>query len=108
MKRPEYKPYRPYAIAWAALVLVLGMEILVTRVFHHSNLAPLFGFGMAGLVAMVFMDLRRSNNLTRIFAIAGVFWLIILLGMGVMDPATRKVVPVPAQTLDWRVPVVGP
>ena len=108
MKAPESRPYRPYAITWAALVMLLIVEVVVTRVLNRGNLAPLFGVAMAGTVAMMFMDLRRSNNLTRIFAIAGVFWLIVLLGLGVLDPVTRVQVPVSQRTSDWRLRVVGP
>jgi preprotein translocase subunit SecG len=56
----------------------------------------------------VFMDLRRSNNLTRVFAIGGVFWLIILLGLTIVDPLTRVQVSTPQRTTNWRLPVVGP
>jgi cytochrome c oxidase subunit IV len=108
MKRPEWRPYLPYVITWFVLVLLVGAQLLVSRVLNQGNFAPLIGVAMAGLVAFVFMDLRRSNNLARIFAIGGVFWLIILLGLGIMDPLTRVQFAVPQRTTDWRLPVVGP
>ena len=108
MKRPEWRPYWPYAITWLILVLLVGMQLLVSCVLNQGNFAPLIGAVMAGLVAFMFMDLRRSNNLARIFAIGGLFWLIILLGLGVMDPVTRMQFAVPQRTSDWRLPVVGP
>jgi caa(3)-type oxidase subunit IV len=108
MKAPAFRPYRPYVIAWFVLVLLVGAQLLVARVLNHGNFAPLIGVAMAGIVAFVFMDLRRSNNLTRIFAIGGVFWLIILIGLGILDPVTRVQVTTPQRTTDWRLPVVGP
>jgi cytochrome c oxidase subunit IV len=108
MKRPEWRPYLPYVITWLVLVLLVGAQLLVSRVLNQGNFAPLIGVAMAGLVAFVFMDLRRSNNLARIFALGGVFWLIILLGLGILDPVTRVQFAVPQTTADWRLPVVGP
>ena len=108
MKPPEFRPYLPYVITWLVLVLLVGGQLLVSRVLNQGNFAPLISATMAGLVALVFMDLRRSNNLTRIFAIGGVFWLIILIGLGTIDPLTRVQVTVPQRTTDWRLPILGP
>ena len=41
----------------------------------------------------MFMDVRRGPALVRFFAIAGLFWLAILLGLGMVDPLTRAVYP---------------
>jgi caa(3)-type oxidase subunit IV len=108
MKRPEFQYYRPYVIGWFVLLVLLVAEIIVARLVNWPLAAPFFGVAMAGVVAFVFMDLRRSNNLTRIFALAGVFWMITMLGLGVIDPATRVSTAVHARTDDWRKPVTGP
>lgn len=108
MKAPEFRYYRPYVIGWFALLALLVAEIIVARLVNWPLAAPLFGVAMAGVVAFVFMDLRRSNNLTRIFALAAVFWTITMLGLGVLDPATRISTTVQARTNDWRKPVTGP
>ena len=68
MKRPEWRPYLPYVVTWFVLVLLVGAQLFVPRVVNRGNFAPLIGVAMAALAAFVFMDLRRSNNLMRIFA----------------------------------------
>jgi len=108
MKRPAFHPYLPYVITWFVLVLLVGVQLLVSQVLKQGNFSPLIGVTMAGLVALVFMDLRRSNNLTRVFAIGGVFWLIILLGLTIIDPLTRVQVSTSQRITNWRLPVVGP
>lgn len=108
MKPPEVHYWRPYLFGWVALLVLLVIQIVLSRVLHFWNAAPFFGLLMAGVVAYTFMDLRRSNNLTRVFAIAGVLWMAAMLGLGVLDPATREQPGVQARTTDWRKPVTGP
>ncbi len=68
-------------LLWAALVLLLGMEVLAA-VLHAGwvafGLAPI----MVALVAAGFMHVLQASPLSRIFATAGLFWLFILLGLG--------------------------
>jgi cytochrome c oxidase subunit 4 len=80
-------------IVWLVLALLLVVELLATLM--HSVMPPLpIGIIMACVVAVCFMNLRRSSPLSRIFAVAGVFWLLVLLGLGTMDPLTRTDYPV--------------
>ncbi|MFO1103158.1 MAG: hypothetical protein U1E20_09680 [Methylocystis sp.] len=44
---------------------------------------------MACVAAFGFMDLRREGATVWLFAAAAVLWLIILLGLGSLDPLTR-------------------
>lgn len=46
------------------------------------------------VVALSFMRLRAGGALTTVFAVAGVFWLRVMMGLGSMDPATRTDIPV--------------
>jgi hypothetical protein len=46
---------------------------------------------MAILVALGFMRLLTAPDIARGFAIAGVFWLTVLLGLVMTDPLTRAV-----------------
>jgi cytochrome c oxidase subunit IV len=41
-------------------------------------------------VAVGFMEVRRGPALVRAFAVAAVLWLLILLGLGSVDPLTRS------------------
>jgi cytochrome c oxidase subunit 4 len=49
---------------------------------------------MALVVAIGIMEIRRSGTLAMAFAVAGLFWLGVLLSLGAMDPLTRQVYPV--------------
>jgi cytochrome c oxidase subunit 4 len=49
---------------------------------------------MAALAALMFMRVRDGIATVRVFAIAALFWLTILLDLGMMDPMTRAIYPV--------------
>lgn len=48
---------------------------------------------MAAVIAIGFMEIRRSGALSLAFSVAALFWLCVLLGLGSMDPLTRHVYP---------------
>ena len=73
----------------ALLLLLLGAEIGLARLHLNILAAPMCGVVMAGIVTVTFMQLGQSAGLPRIFAMAGLFWLVVLLGMGSLDPLTR-------------------
>ena len=54
---------------------------------------------MVGIVGTVFMEVRRGPEIVRLFAVAGLLWLTILLGLGSLDPMTRT---------DYRLQNVSP
>lgn len=84
-------------LLWAALVLLLGMEVLAA-VLHAGwvafGLAPI----MVALVAVGFMHVLQASALARVFASAGLFWLLILVGYGGIDYFVRHDYPAPALT----------
>ena len=62
------------------------------------SLRPLIifpGVLMIAVVAIGFMEIGKGPAIVRGFAIAAMFWLIVLLGLGSVDPLTRT---------DYRVP----
>ncbi len=64
-----------------------------------SSARPLLilpGIAMAAVIGFGFMELRRSDPLAPILALAALFWLSVLLGLGTMDPMTRQVYPTAA------------
>lgn len=81
-------------LLWAALVLLLGMEV-VAAVLHAGWIA--FGLApiMVALVAAGFMRVLGASPLARIFATAGLFWLLILIGLGGVDFFARRDYPAP-------------
>jgi hypothetical protein len=44
---------------------------------------------MVALVAFGFMEIAEAPQAARLFAVASLLWLAILLGLGSVDPLTR-------------------
>ena len=68
------------AITWLVLVVlhftILGISMLEFGGIGTPVILTLAVVQMI-LVMLVFMELRRSNKLVRLFAVAGFFWLLI-------------------------------
>ncbi len=85
-------PVRTYALVFAALLALTGLTIGVSEI----ELGPLnavaalaIAFTKAVLVALFFMHLRHSTRLIWLVALAGLFWLAILIGLTLEDFASR-------------------
>ncbi len=89
---------RGLAIAWLLLMLLLSEE-LGTTVLLPGRLAPGVALGtgmvMVVVVGFAFMRLHSSAGLAQAFVVAVLFWLLVLLALGTMDPMTRTDYPVP-------------
>ncbi len=79
-------------LAWVLLLVLLAIQFGAA----FLPLAPwlrvlilLPALAMAATVGMVFMEIGRAPTAARGFAAAGLFWLLVLLGLGSMDPLTR-------------------
>jgi cytochrome c oxidase subunit IV len=88
---------RTLLYGWVALLALMAVE-LGAALLHFGAIAPAVGIAMALVVAFVFMRLRDAPALSRIFALAGVFWLILLLGLTSLDTFTRSDYPAPMPT----------
>lgn len=53
------------------------------------GVVPFVGIGMAVVVALTFMRLNSSKGLIPIFALAGVFWMLVMFGLGGLDSFTH-------------------
>jgi cytochrome c oxidase subunit IV len=83
---------RAYVGNWIALMVLFGLTL-------GSSFIPLHGFNTAmnvsiavakaALVALIFMRLKVSTPLVRLFAVAGVAWLMILIGLSLTDLLNR-------------------
>jgi cytochrome c oxidase subunit 4 len=71
-------------LLWLVLLVLLGLEFVA-----GARLAIVLAGLMAALVALGFMRLSRSPGLPRAFALAGLFWLLVLFGLTGADVATR-------------------
>ena len=83
---------------WIVLLGVLGLEFFAARTALGSMIAPLLGVAMALTLSLTFMRLPSATPLAKIFAIAGLFWLCVLMGLGGLDSATRHDIPAATRT----------
>jgi cytochrome c oxidase subunit IV len=88
------RDHRQLVLCWVLLLVLATLEFAgaflpLARGWRPLLLLP--ACCMAALVAVMFMDLRRGPALVRGFAIIGLFWLAVLLGLGMVDPLTRAV-----------------
>ena len=83
--------------AWNALVVLLAAQV-AAALLHWGHVTPLLAVVMIAIVLVAAMRLPRGSYLSRLFALAGLVWLIILIGLGSMDSFTRTDVPVPQLT----------
>jgi hypothetical protein len=81
-------------LVWLVLILMMGIEFAFGYVPALRATVPFIGIAMAALVALTFMRLASSRGLPPIFAMAAVFWICVMLGLGSMDPFTRHDIPV--------------
>ncbi len=59
----------------------------------NAIIALVIAFFKATLVVWFFMDLRDESGLTKLYAAAGLVWLLILIGLTVLDYLTRSWMP---------------
>ncbi|HSU84897.1 MAG TPA: cytochrome C oxidase subunit IV family protein [Thermoanaerobaculia bacterium] len=95
-------PVRTYVFVWLALLV----GTVLTYVFARSDfgwantpIALVIAVTKALLVLYFFMELRHSTRMTVLTAVAGFFWLILMLSTFMMDYGTRMavVLPVPGK-----------
>lgn len=77
------------ALAWLGLLGLLALEFASAYMPMLRAGTPAIGIAMAVIVALTFMRLGRSRGLVPIFAMAGVFWVLVMLGLGCLDLFTR-------------------
>ena len=87
-----WRLWRRNLVIWAALLVLLGLTFWLAYLPLGSlNLVIALGIAAAkaGLVVLLFMELRSSNDIVRLAAAAGVLWLVIMFLLTVADYATR-------------------
>jgi cytochrome c oxidase subunit IV len=86
--------HRSDLLTWMALLLAAAVEFGVSFLAVPSGVRPILilpSVGMAVVVALGFMRLLGAPDIAKSFAIAGIFWLTVLLGLVMTDPLTRAV-----------------
>jgi hypothetical protein len=79
-------------LTWVLLFALAGAEFVVSSLKIPTADRPLllvFAVVMVVVVVTAFMRGHRAPIIARGFAVAAVFWLIVLLGLGTMDVVTR-------------------
>ena len=85
-------PVRDYVLVWAALIILT----FTTTFFGFMDLGP-FNIVVAitiavikmSMVVWIFMGVRYTTKLTKLYVVAGFFWFFILIVMTAQDYLTR-------------------
>jgi hypothetical protein len=91
------KQHRQALFCRLALLLIAAPEFAGSFVPLAPSRRPLLllpAIAMVVLVGVMYMRVHCGAALVRGFALAGLVWLSLLLGLGTMDPLTRAVYPV--------------
>jgi cytochrome c oxidase subunit 4 len=82
---------RVYYVVFAALLVLLVLTVIAPRITHTAGFAIALAIATskAALIMLFFMHVRYSSPLIRLVAVAGLFWLGIMLGLTISDYATR-------------------
>jgi cytochrome c oxidase subunit 4 len=87
-------PTRTYYTVFAALIaltlLTVGISFLELGAWH-TTVGVLIGVVKATLVGLFFMHLLHSSRASWLAVLAGLFWLLILMGLTLSDYLTRSV-----------------
>jgi cytochrome c oxidase subunit 4 len=87
-----WRPSIPLLAAWFVLLALLALTVSLSYLplgNGNATVALSIAALKAAVVAAVFMELWHRGPRTLIFAAAGLFWLAILLWLGLMDFLTR-------------------
>jgi cytochrome c oxidase subunit 4 len=104
MSTAHITPVRTYVTIWATLLVFTGLTVLAASVdlsninpFLNTIIALAIAVTKASLVVFFFMGLRYNTPLTKVVAVAGLFWLLIMFGVTMSDYLTRSWVGVPGR-----------
>jgi cytochrome c oxidase subunit 4 len=101
MHDPQHITVRQYAEIFAALMGLLVLTVAAALIpFDRWHLAAL-GISVAltiaavkaTLVVLYFMHVKMSSALTKVFVVASLVWLAILIGLTLSDYVTRGWLP---------------
>jgi len=95
-------PVKTYVFVFLGLLACTLLTVAVSWKdlgWANNIVAMTIAIFKAWLVLYFFMELRHSTRMTALTAIAGFFWLVLMLGMIMMDYWSRHaiVLPVPGK-----------
>lgn len=85
-------PRRTYYLVFAALLVLTALTTGIAYIdLGQANVfvALLIAFVKAVLVVLFFMHVLHATRLTKAFVLAGLFWLLIMMGLTMNDYLTR-------------------
>jgi cytochrome c oxidase subunit IV len=102
MSVPASQLHRPrtYGFVLAALLFLTALTILVSYVDlgpFSTPIAFIIAAVKATLVVLFFMHMREAHGVLWLAALAGFFWLAILIVLTMSDFATRGFLPIPGK-----------
>jgi cytochrome c oxidase subunit IV len=105
MKSEPVVSIRTYALVFFTLLVLTALTTAIAFFDLgggiNAAVALAIAVGKALLVILYFMHVRYSDRMTWVFAGAGFFWLLILIGGTMSDVSTRPLLPstvsIPAQ-----------
>lgn len=83
---------KAYVGVFVALIILTFTTVYVSQLElgeFHIIVALLIAFIKASLVAWIFMGVRHSTHMTRLFVVAGLLWLGIMMLITFGDYTTR-------------------
>src|SRR5436305_11787640 len=89
----EHNQKKTYYLVFAALMVLLIVTVGATYIPWGSRISIVIAMAIAivkaTLVVLYFMHIRGSSRLTKVFVVAGLAWLSILMGMTLIEYHTR-------------------
>jgi cytochrome c oxidase subunit 4 len=89
-----------YFMIFVALLIGTGLTVLAaSQDFGSLNTPIALGIAItkASLVIVFFMGVRHNTPLTKLVAVSGFIWILILFGIGMSDYLTRPWIGVPGR-----------
>jgi cytochrome c oxidase subunit 4 len=83
---------RTYVAVWIALLVLTGLTVAISKIElgeFNFIVAMTIAVIKASLVALIFMNVKGSSSMTKLFVGAGLLWLVILISLILSDYATR-------------------
>jgi cytochrome c oxidase subunit 4 len=104
---------RRYYIVWVALLVFTALTLITAKVIHIPHpwglvLALAIAFVKASLVALFFMHLWDHGGVNRLVLVTSLVFLALLMGLTVLDNATRFQLSNPTNDRTMRVMPPGP
>lgn len=89
-----------YVAVWATLVCFTLFTMFVASMdlgALNTPVALAIAITKGSLVVLIFMGLRHNSQLTKVVAVSGFLWVLILFGIGMSDYMTRAWMGVPGR-----------